>query len=573
METPAELVSAGRNPSRQSELVGRIAEWRMIGGYDDITPLSYNFIRASARDPDPAASLALAELAVVAAPLNPAANARVFEAAINQRDFGRAVRAVMEGFDSVRKNPWYKEIGRVRVMIALTIAGLAASIALLISGISGALRPALHDLADLFPKGMRAKAPLGAAFFALAVLFFGLGGVFFLLVLLALVAMIYHGVAYRIALAASLILALALFPALGDMEKLTGPQSEKAWTLYRVWKGDSGSDLDARLTALFGEGDSRALISRAMLARRGGDHDRAASLLARASRNPEADQAFILAQQGGVEFTAGRADGAAAHFTRLTEERPESWRGWYGLSVVRLALLDFTGAEEARLRAEELAPGELARIQAMASLAGGSTYPAFENIPEEWITRELKALAPPAKGWSAGLWSALGVTIPAVTPYYLMGLAALGLILPSLAGKRRFATICVSCGEVKCRRCHRSARDNDLCEGCNALGRLSDLDAEARRDKRDQVINWNFRKKSELRIGYVALPGFNGFVHTGSAVALFAGVLWALVLGALISETFVAPALGVWFGSGPRLAALGLLIFIHLSGALVARKS
>lgn len=562
------FVALAADPARQTEMKARVAEWKLVGGHDDFTPLANRLVKASIEQVSPESSLVLAELAVEAAPGDPYAQHNMMGAALAKRDYGRAILAGSAWINSWLNDPWLYQATVGRALMALGMAAMAATLAILLCCIPFYLPLAIHDLSDRFPERARRYAPVGAALLGLAALFAAGGGAAALIIAPSLVVMLYVPLRVRIALVVLVPAAMLVFPALLTAEKYAGPGGDRAYALYRVWKGDSGADLEGDLVKYYGKTDYRSLIAQAFSARRSGDQPRAQELLKLASKAGGSDSRFVLSQQGAVAFMLGNVDEAAALYRKSSESNPDDWRAWYNLAAVDLAKLDLAGAEAARARAVALAPAEVERQQNLSSDAGGNIYPAFENFPQAWVSEALDEASVSSEGWSEALWAWLGLSFGFFRPIWVVGLMFLGFIGARAMDRFRPSRRCVSCGEIKCPRCHRVVKDPNLCIGCWAMSHESAIDPESRKRRRESVTWWTMESRSARRWGNTLLPGWNSFVYAGGVGAPLLGAIWAAALGLAMAESFARIPLGAWANAAVAIPALVLVALIHVLSGL-----
>lgn len=560
------FVSLAADPSRQSEMMVKIAEWKLVGGQEDFSPLAHRLVLASKDQSNIQSATALAELAVFAAPGDPAVQYRMMTVALEKRDTGRAIRAGTLWVKNWFNDPYLQQATTARILLALGISALLATFAIILSTIPYYLPLAVHDLSDRFPARARKYAPIGTMLLMLAAIFTIGGGAAALIVAPALSIMLYAQLRVRIALVILVPTAMMAFPALSIVEKYASPVGEKAWAVSKVWRGDSGADLEEELGKHFAKNDYRFLVAKAFSARRMGEVERARALLREAAAAPGSDARFIMSQQGAVEYLLGNMNEAANFYRKAAEANSGDWRAWYDLSAVRLAQLDLAGAEAAKAKAVSISPAEVERQQAVSADAGGNIYPAFENFPASWISDAFAERDGPAEGWSESLWAWLGLSFGVLRPYWVLGLMLLGMVWAKAMDRFRPSKRCVSCGQIKCPRCHRIVKDPNLCGSCWAMNYDSTIDPDGRKRQREAITWWTIESRSARRWGNTLLPGWNNFVYAGGVGSLLAGALWALLIGLALAEGMCRVPLGGWASGAlalPLLVALAVVYVIN----------
>lgn len=563
------FVSLASDPARQQEMAAKIAEWKLAGGVEDFTPLAMKLVKASRDQVKPEAALTLAELAVLAAPGDPAVQHRMMGAALDVGDSGRAIRAGVAWLKAWFADPWLYPSTLGRATMAIAVAALIATIAILLCSIPYYLPLAIHDLGDRFPENARKYAPVGGMLLVAAAFFSAGGGAAAFIVVPALVVILYAPLRVRVALVLLIPVAMLVFPAALTVEKMAGKGGDRAFALYRVWKGDSGADLEEEIAKNFGgSSEYRSLVARAFSARRSGEAARARSLLFNAANAPGADMRFISSNLGAVEYILGNVGEAAEHYRRASEANPSDWRSWYNLAAIRLAQLDLAGAETARARANEISPAEVEKQQRVAADAGGNIYPAFENFPPSWVAEAVEEAPSPENGWAEAMWSWLGFSFGVLRPTWMLGVMLVGLLWAKGMDKFRPSRRCVSCGAIKCPRCHRLIKDPNLCAGCWAMNNENAIDPESRRRQRESITWWTMETRSARKWGATLIPGWNTFIYSGGIGSAIAGVLWALAAGIAVAESVVRIPLGSWAGTALVMPSLIALAAIYLIGGI-----
>lgn len=556
-------VLTARDPAKFEAKSAEINEWRLSGGYEDMAPLAFRLIKESETVSDQNSAFRLAELALVAAPGDPQTHYTIMSMSLARKDMGRAIREGKEWLRTWFTDPWSQTATITRLVLALCLAALSAAVALIISAAPYYIPLVLHDFSDRLPKTGGNLMALGATLLLTAIAFFIGGVITAFLIMPAILLMAYTPWRYRIALALAASLAMGIFPALNQIERMTSVNGKRGWTLYKVYKGGSGEELASALETLFPPQDGKAAFARALVARRNGDTEKALSLLKIASTLGGADKTLINSETAAITYLAGNPKEAAAIFENEVSSRSGDWESWFNLGAMRMALLDVRGSEEALGKARAINPAMVEKFQQMTADAGGTLYPVPANLPEKWVREEIMSAKVAEGGWSSSLWSSLGFT-SIVQPLHAAIIIIFGLILSKAAAAYKIAKRCKSCGMVKCSRCHRLVKDPDLCAGCFSIGRESTVDADSKAAKRKDIQEWTIKSKSALRWGAVLIPGWNNFVYLDGILSALLGTLWALAMGVLLSEYLALVPIGSWVGPGIMTTALIILAAIYL---------
>jgi len=210
--------------------------------------------------------------------------------------------------------------------------------------------------------------------------------------------------------------------------------------------------------------------------------------------------------------------------------------------------------------------------QAHSSVLGGRVYPTFRNFPDSWVTAELSKQE--GSAWSSGLWGFFGVAHAKVKPLYLLPLLLLGALYAFYSDKTTRSRRCISCGAIKCPRCHRLVKDAEVCGACWSLHHEgSKVDATSRQEMRGKIAHWAHETRTWRTVGSAMLPGWNEFFYSGGIDQLLIGIVWALCLAQVLSSWVVPfPALPRSGAAGFPVGFFAVLLLTHLGGYLSARR-
>jgi len=423
-------------------------------------------------------------------------------------------------------------------VLGASLAALVAAgaLTLLLLGLRH-VRPMLHDFGHL--PLVRSATPLQAGFLALVLLGLPLAlglGPWLALAALVAAAWLYLSTGER-AVALAALAALALLPwAAAGAARLTAWTGTLAEDVFEIEHGADAGERVARLSA------RERLPPAAQMAigrwhKRRGELDEGLRWYERAlesgGRTPD-----LLVDVGNVRFLQGDAEGAKALWLDAADRAGEAplalAAASYNLAKLYLRQAALEQSQQARRRAEQLAPGYLARFaadddfranrwildvpvdhRAIDPLASEDDTPA---LAAEAVRTRLAGLVPP------GAWPLLPLAI----------LAFLGLVAPLLRLVRR-SSACERCGRSACPRC--DAQAGPLCGQCvNVFVRRGVVESRDRQRKEGQVRRHERLQRWGTRLlalcsggaGHVwrgqALRGF--LLMLGLAFALFVLVFW-----------------------------------------------
>ncbi|GAB4271679.1 MAG: hypothetical protein Kow0092_26490 [Deferrisomatales bacterium] len=554
----------GASASTPQSLDRAIARERARGGYGDMTPLAATLLRAAAADgeaPDPA----LTRWARLAAPGDPYVHRSLAAAAAARGGVGEVLRAAGAWARGAAADPWVQAAVLLRLAGAAWAGCLAAAAALVAAGAGLFGRALFHDYSDSFPQGLRRYTP--TAFGVLVAVALAAGGVgpVALLWVVALMLLPYLPSRGRLVLGISLGAACLLPWALSGLSRVGGEAGERAWALYRVWRGDGGADLAGELGRLFPEEDSRSLYARARVARRGRRYGAAVQLLERGLARGGDPGRFRL-ELGNVAFLSGDLDRALAEYERAAAVRGGDPTPWLNRHIAHLARLELAESDRALERARSLDADAAERLEARGAGEGGRLLPVSDPVPGSWVRTELLAGPGRRAAWADGLTAGLFTPVAAVRPAYFGAAGLVAALAAGVWGRGRRSYRCPACGFVVCPRCSRRVKDTLLCAACWAAGRNKDADAAERGRQEEAARRWAAKADRWRRVGEALLPGWAAFLRDRPVQGALVGVLWAGALGwAATAALYPAPPTP-WSTSWTPWAAVGLLGLCHAHG-------
>lgn len=541
---------------------------RSAGGYGDAAPLAAALLRRADATPDRGESESLARLAAVVAPSDPRPPAFLAKLYLAERPLDAAAQGWRFLFLSLR-DPWVQAMGVLRLGAATALGAWAAALALLIAGSAGRVRLAFHDYRDSFPRGFRAWTP-GLLLFLITVALWtaGAGPALFLL-LAGLAFAPYYPLRGRWALGLCLGVGCLLMWALGALSAVGGPPGERAWALYRVWKGDGGELLDADLRRVFQPDDPRGLFARARIARRGYRLEHATGLLEQALAQPSALGSLLHQELGTLRFQQGRSDESLEEFSAAAAADPTDPMPWLNRHVVHLSRLELGLADEALERARVLGAFVPDRSGRPATEIIPQLMPTASAMPKEWVREELLSRAIASPPWVERLSKGLFLPISGFDPA-ILGLLALGpFLIPWRRSAGRRSHSCPSCGSMVCPRCGRRVKDTFLCPACWAAGQDDETDSAEKERHLSRIAEWKTSRDRWVLLGRVLFPGWSDFLVVGSVTALAVGILWAGLLG-WAAQTLLYPVpVSPWSLPGSPWGAFAAAAAIHAAGVWV----
>lgn len=560
------------DPGLRGELLAGLEAQRSAGAYGDMAPLGAALLRRAGKAADPAQAEALASLAAEAAPAD--ARPRAFLARLYLSE--RPLAAPAQGWGwlvRVVSDPWAQAVAVLRVGVGAALAAWASALALLALG--GATRGALvfHDYRDCFPPRFRGRTPAVFAVLAGVALWTAGAGPAFFALLAGLALAPYFPRPGRWVLGVCLGAGCLLPAALGSLSAVAGAPGERAWALYRVWKGDSGGALEADLERIFPAGDARALFARSRVARRADRLEDAAVLLEQALALPMAPRSLVYQELGTLRFQQGRTEEALAALASAAQEDPRDPLPWLNRHVVHLDRLELGLADVALERARGLGAPGVDRTRKRSTEAARHLVPVAPVLPTEWIRDELlrggEGPVPWVDSLSLGLFLPLASWNPA-----LFGFLALGVLLSTAkAGAGRRSHRCPSCGFLVCPRCGRRVRGALRCPACWAAQREDEADSAEKERQTRHIAAWQSRRSRWLRLTSVLVPGWSFFLSTGSLAHLALGALWAGLAGWVALGFLYPVALLPWSSPGSPWGAAAGLALVYVVALWMATRS
>lgn len=570
-DLPERWAKAANDPARGEGVLSDLEAERCAGAYGDMAPLGAALLGRAREAADPALAESLASLAAEAAPGDPRPPAFLARLYFPERPLAASAQG-SRWMARLLADPWAQAVALRRAGAGAALASWAAALALLL--LAGTTRGALvfHDYRDCFPRRFRARTPAAFALLAGVALWTAGAGPALFALLAGLALAPYVPRSGRWVLGACLGVG-CLFPAsLESLSAVAGAPGERAWALYRVWKGDGGAALAADLERTFPPGDARALFARSRVARRADRLEEAAALLEQALSLPAAPRALVYQELGTLRFRQGRTDEALAAFARAVEEDPRDPLPWLNRHVVHLDRLELGLADDALERARALGATGVDRTGVRSTEAVRQLVPISPALPAEWIRDELLRGAGEPPPWIGVLSRGLFFAPAGWNPAFFAVLALGALLSTARAGSGRRSHRCPSCGFVVCPRCGRRVRGTLLCPACWASRREDQADSAEKERQARHIAAWQARRARWLRLGGVLLPGWSGFLATGSHAGLAVGALWAGLAGWVALGLLYPVALLPWAPPGRPWGAAAALVLVHCGALWTAAR-
>ncbi|MEW6488231.1 MAG: hypothetical protein AB1578_10000 [Thermodesulfobacteriota bacterium] len=570
-DLPERWVGDAVDPGRRGDFLSGLEAERSAGAYGDMAPLAAALLRRAREAADPARAESLASLAAEAAPADP--RPRVFLARLYFPE--RPLAASAEGsrwLVRVLSDPWAQAVALRRMGAGAALASWAAALALLL--LAGTAWGALvfHDYRDSFPRRFRERTPAIFAVLAGVALWTAGAGPALFALLAGLALAPYLPRPARWVLGACLGVGCLLPASLDALSAVAGAPGERAWALYRVWKGDGGAALAADLERTFSAGDARALFARSRVARRADRQEDAAALLGQALSLPTAPRSLIYQELGTLRFQQGRTDEALAAFSRAGEEDPRDPLPWLNRHVVHLDRLELGLADDALERARGLGAPGVDRTRKRSTEAARHLVPIAPALPAEWIRDELLGRGGESAPWVGTLSRGLFFASAGWNPAFFAVLALGALLSTAKAGSGRRSHRCPSCGFLVCPRCGRRVRGTLLCPACWAAQREDEADSAEKERQTRHIAAWQARRSRWLRLGGALMPGWSSFLATGSLVQLTVGALWAGLAGWVALGVLYPVALLPWSPPGRPWGAAAALVLVHCAALWTATR-
>ena len=557
------IKAAAADPVAAESLKMEIAKMRLEGAYSDITPLAMTIVDAAKTYRNPGAAKRLLEVAQIAAPGEQRVHWASAVAAFRNMELSEGFRSAWLTIKAFVSDPWVSVSVPLKIAMLLCGAGLITTLVILIVSLPYHLPRLMHDLGDLFPKHLRNVTPYGFLLLIAAALFAtGTGPLVIFIVLPSLLIAFYLPKRILAVLSVSLVLALLSFNYMHISARLVNAPGERAFTLYRIYKGDYGPKVKSLVEKNFGKGEYASSLSRSLLKRRDGDLSGAIEELRGAVKYKDDGTTYIFL--GNALFEAGNRDGAIKLFRIAVEKRPDDWVAWYNLSLANTAVLNVDEGQRAMNVAEEVDGSALRAYESSLPNFGGEVRMASPEFPAELIREQL--MIPVEKPeWVETIWTLLVSTNPFVRPEYLTLFVALFMLISFFVKRSSLSIRCVSCGIVKCPRCDSKGKDPSSCSTCWQLSGEGSLDRTKRNAALEAKRGWASRKASAAKVGAIFFPGWAVYGYEGDGfLNLLLGLIWSLSLAWLLLTLLVPLPLLPWKQSAYPVVSLAIVIGCHL---------
>ena len=557
------IKAAAADPAAAESLKMEIAKMRIEGAYTDITPLAMTIVDASKTYRNPGAAKRLLEVAQIAAPGEQRVHWAAAVISFKNMQLADAFRSAWLTIKAFVNDPWVSVSVPLKIAMLLCGAGFLTTLVILLVSIPYHLPRLMHDLGDLFPKSLRRLTPYGFLLLIAAALFAtGTGPLIIFMVLPSLLFAFYLPKRMLAVLSVSLLLTLLSFNYMHISARLAQTPGERAFTLYRIYKGDSGPKVKALVEKNFRNNEYAASLSRSLLKRRDGDLLGAIDELKGAVNYKDDGTTYILL--GNALFESGDRDAAIKLFKIAVEKRPDDWVAWYNLSLANTAVLSIDEGQRAMSVAEEVDGRALRAYESTLPNFGGEVRMASPEFPPSLIREQL--MIPVNKPeWVEKIWTLLVSTNPFVRPEYIALFVALFMSISFFVKKSSLSIRCVSCGVVKCPRCDSKGKNPQSCSTCWQLSGEGSLD----RTKRNAAIEakrvWSSRKSAVAKLGALLFPGWSEYGYeSGGLTALLLGLVWSLSITWFLLTLFVPLPLLPWKQAAYPVISLGIVIGCHL---------
>jgi tetratricopeptide (TPR) repeat protein len=558
---------AATDPAARAEVLAALEDERARGGYGDMAPVAAALLAQARRAPDPGTGEGLALLAAAAAPSDPRPQAFLTRWYLGEAlQPASALHRAWNWARSVATDPWIQAVAALWVAALVPLAAWVAVAALVVVATVVFGSALFHDYRDSFPRRFRRRVPAALVVLMGAVLWSAGTGPALFLLLIGLALSPYLPSRGRWALGVLLTVGCLVPQGLGGLAAVGEPAGERAWAMYRVWRGDAGADLEEGLERLFPAPDARILFAQARLARRQGNYGAAEQRLQRALVSPGGSAALLRTELGTLRFVAGDGDGALDEFQRAAEADPNAALPWLGRYAVHLEKLELGLADDALARARALGGEGVDREQRRFTESARHIAPVAPALPAAWVRDELLGDAGAERGWVDALVQGFFLPVGAVQPA-AFGLLGIGVVLGAgRSGNGRRSRRCPTCGVVVCPRCGRRVKGTDLCPACWANARESAADSAERERQTLVAQRWQARSRGWRRAGQALLPGWTQFLFGRPLAGLALGLAWAGGASALVLGILYPIALLPWAKPTFPWAAAAVVLGAHALG-------
>lgn len=562
-ELPGDWQKAVSSPGGWLLLNDAVVSAKTRGGYGDMASLTGSLLKASETSQSPEHKLEFAKLAIKASPGDPVAHAYLVELAAKQKNVGLAVTEFLSTVASLFTDPWLQvTLGFRTLAIAALGFGLVAFIFTLVFtfGYGGV---AVHDYLDSFPRRFGSITPL---MFILLLAAIGLSVsagplVFVLLLLFFLLPYAPDRGKWTVSL--GIVSFCAFFLVVSFLSGLAGSSGERAWLLYRVWKGESGARLENRIDELFLQDDTKAVVAKALSSRRSRHYGKAIKFLQKGIAIG-GEKGILRMEIGNVHFMQGKYREALEEYDKAAALMVDDWAPWFNAHLAYQQLLELGDADVAFEKAKDLNEGALEHYLAEYTDVAGKILPVSPEFPSSWIRAEM--FGGSGGGWSKLLWRAIFIPHAKAFPWTAMIAAFfLGLLAVKL-GQGNLSKKCPSCGVLLCPRCTKKPKEATMCAACHSFRTSKDLDAGAMEALKGKIVSWQKHLFSKRRIGRFMLPGWSPFVFEGQTLWIILALPWTIALGnVVLGYLYPVYETPVW-PFGFTVASLLVMALAHIVG-------
>lgn len=544
---PAEWMRLVEDPDGEQKLALAISHEKVRGGFSDMVPLANAFLEEAKSASSPELAARYLRGAALCAPSEPLVHAATLKNAISLSDWNTAFRSGKHLFDALWSDPWFLIALPVRLSLAFCLAGTIAAVGFLLTLFPYYFPTFFHDYRDLFPVRFRRYLPYASLALGVSVVLAFVPGILALFLLAAFLISVYLPRKILVLFTTVLVVSVLSLSVLNYTARLTGAPGERSFLLYRVSKGDFGSDLESEVAAAFSENEAERMLVDSILARRRGDLDSALDeakiLLAKDPKN-----ILALMYMGNILHRQKDPVGAIKVYEEAAKAAPDNWMVFYNLSMLYTLRLNLVNSQTAMQKAESLDARAMQKYEITAPVIPGEINLAEPHLPVSLIYSQLSRPVE-TSGWLSDAWRLFGVSKYKFTPYYLAGLILAVMGLAWGANRTRLSVRCLSCGSIKCQRCHPRGRSPLLCDACWSLKNASNMDETNLKRRRDAVQAWTWKFSRYRKAGSILFPGFSRFIAEGGGVFnVILGCVWAFSLAWFLFSLF-APLPVYFYGT------------------------